>query len=57
MDAGGSIRHGLSPDQRAGVACLVCDKGGEGMTQVGWIDGEVEAMVHTWCVETWRSGN
>jgi len=52
-DGSGKPVAGLTPDQRAGKACLGCGQSGAD-TRVGWIGGTTPVFIHSWCVNAWR---
>lgn len=54
-DMGAARRYGLSAAQREGLACLKCAGEDGATTRVGWVGGR-EVFVHSWCLESWRTG-
>ena len=54
-DNSGARRTGLTSEQRAGRACLVCGGTQDINTEVGWVDGN-PVRVHSWHLGHYQLG-
>jgi len=52
---GGARGRGVTEAQKAGLACLHCG-GAESLRPFGWINGDHQAAMHSWCLDRWREG-
>jgi hypothetical protein len=54
-DGGAKRLAGLTGDQKAGQACIVCGGTGDVTEHIGYVDG-TSVKVHIYCAAQWRYG-
>jgi hypothetical protein len=54
-DGGAKRLAGLTEDQKAGQACIVCGGTGDVTEHIGYVDG-TSVKVHVYCAAQWRYG-